>query len=145
MTSAKEGVEDTIKPPREDGEMIESEELMHYDDSDEVPEEDYDSDSDYGRPHKSKSKRIRGQQKTKPTEEARIAAALEIRGKRMRLNHGTPDSDEKNPKRHLFGSLAESRDLSETAYLLPRNPPTRRTISRRSTEQHLRTFPLMEE
>ena len=36
------------------------------------------------------------------------------RRERMRLNHGTPESNEKNPKRHLFGPPAEPRASKTT-------------------------------
>ncbi|RYO06660.1 hypothetical protein AA0119_g2408 [Alternaria tenuissima] len=37
----------------------------------------------------------------------------------MRLNHGTPESNEKNPKRHLFGPPAEPRASTETVSPTP--------------------------
>lgn len=41
------------------------------------------------------------------------------RRERMRLNHGTPESNEKNPKRHLFGPPAEPRASTETVSPTP--------------------------
>ncbi|KAG9194821.1 hypothetical protein G6011_04856 [Alternaria panax] len=119
MTCTKEDVRDATQKSREDV-PTESTEAVDFDsDSAENAEQDYDSGSDYGKPRKSKGKRMRGRQKTKSVEEARIVAALEARRKRKRLNHITPDSGEKDPKRHLFGPLGEWRDLSETASPTP--------------------------
>ncbi|KAL1798829.1 hypothetical protein ACET3X_002866 [Alternaria dauci] len=122
MASIQDNIGIIIKPSQEDGEAIASPEPMDYDDSDEIAEDDRGSDSDYGRPHKSKGKRMRGRPKTKSTEEARVAAALEARRRRKRLNHSTPDSTEKNPRRHLFGLPAEWREPSETASPTPSKP-----------------------
>jgi hypothetical protein len=105
--------------------MIQPKELLDYDESDEISVEDYKSESDYGKSHKGKGKRMHDRPKTKPTEQARIVATLEVRRKRIRLHDGTPSSNEKNPKRHLFGSLAKSRDLSEMASPTPSKPARR--------------------
>ncbi|KAI4608063.1 hypothetical protein J4E83_009246 [Alternaria metachromatica] len=95
-------------------EVIESSELLDYDEPDSAEEQFYESESDYGKPSKGKGKLKRGRKKTKDIEAARIAIAVEARQKRMRLTHGTPNSDAKNPKRHLFGLNSELGDTSAT-------------------------------
>ncbi|KAI4710051.1 hypothetical protein J4E89_005283 [Alternaria sp. Ai002NY15] len=103
-------------------EVIESRELSDYDEPDSAEEQFYESESDYGKPSKGKGKLKRGRKKTKDIEAARIAIAVEARQKRMRLTHGTPNSDAKNPKRHLFGLNSELGDTSATLSPTPSSP-----------------------
>ncbi|KAI4687981.1 uncharacterized protein J4E84_004909 [Alternaria hordeiaustralica] len=103
-------------------EVIESSELLDYDEPDSAEEQLYESESDYGKPSKGKGKLKRGRKKTKDIEAARIAIAVEARQKRMRLTHGTPNSDAKNPKRHLFGLNSELGDTSATLSPTPSSP-----------------------
>ncbi|KAI4913473.1 hypothetical protein J4E90_005190 [Alternaria incomplexa] len=103
-------------------EVIESRELLEYDELDSSEEQIYESESDYGKPSKGKGKLKRGRKKTKDIEAARIAIAVEARQKRMRLTHGTPNSDAKNPKRHLFGLNSELGDTSATLSPTPSSP-----------------------
>lgn len=103
-------------------EVIESRELLDYDEPGSAEEEVMESESDYGKPSKGKGKLKRGRKKTKDTKAARIAIAVEARQKRMRLNHGTLDSDAKNPKRHLFGLNSELGNASATLSPTPLSP-----------------------
>ncbi|KAI4962138.1 hypothetical protein J4E86_001170 [Alternaria arbusti] len=103
-------------------ESIKSRELLDYDEPDSAEEQFYESESDYGKPSKGKGKLKRGRKKTKDIEAARIAIAVEARQKRMRLTHGTPNSDAKNPKRHLFGLNSELGDTSATLSPTPSSP-----------------------
>ncbi|KAI4659971.1 uncharacterized protein J4E79_005773 [Alternaria viburni] len=103
-------------------EVIESRELLDYDEPDSAEEQFYESESDYGKPSKGKGKLKRGRKKTKDIEAARIAIVVEARQKRMRLTHGTPNSDAKNPKRHLFGLNSELGDTSATLSPTPSSP-----------------------
>jgi hypothetical protein len=113
------GIEDEVMESREP--------LLDWDEGD-GSEEDYESESDFGKPSKGKGKRKRGRPKTKPTEEARVAIAVEARRRRLRLNHGTPDNDTKNSKRHLFGPSPECGDISGTLSPTPSIPGATRTM-----------------
>ncbi|KAI4639713.1 hypothetical protein J4E93_009067 [Alternaria ventricosa] len=106
-------------------EVIESRELSDHGELDSSEEQIDESESDYGKPSKGKGKLKRGRKKTKDVEAARIAIAVEARQKRMRLTHGTPNSDAKNPKRHLFGLNSELGDTSTTLSPTPSSPTTR--------------------
>ncbi|KAI4908473.1 uncharacterized protein J4E92_010872 [Alternaria infectoria] len=118
-------------------EVIESRELLDYDEPDSAEEQFYESESDYGKPSKGKGKLKRGRKKTKDIEAARIAIAVEARQKRMRLTHGTPNSDAKNPKRHLFGLNSELGDTSATLSPTPSSP----TAKSRKTQNNLAASP----
>ncbi|KAI4615669.1 hypothetical protein J4E80_006085 [Alternaria sp. BMP 0032] len=118
-------------------EVIESNELIDYDEPDSAEEQFYESESDYGKPSKGKGKLKRGRKKTKDIEAARIAIAVEARQKRMRLTHGTPNSDAKNPKRHLFGLNSELGDTSATLSPTPSSP----TAKSRKTQNNLAASP----
>jgi hypothetical protein len=100
------------QPQEMEEEATKSTELLDYDESDGLVEENYESESDYGKTYKGKGKRKAGRPKTKHTEEARVATAIKARQKRKRLNHGTPDGDAKNPRRRLFGPSSELGDFS---------------------------------
>ncbi|KAI4676499.1 uncharacterized protein J4E88_007417 [Alternaria novae-zelandiae] len=118
-------------------EVIESSELLEYDEPDSAEEQFYESESDYGKPSKGKGKLKRGRKKTKDIEAARIAIAVEARQKRMRLTHGTPNSDAKNPKRHLFGLNSELGDTSAGLSPTPSSP----TAKSRKTPNSLAASP----
>ncbi|KAI4952681.1 hypothetical protein J4E91_003153 [Alternaria rosae] len=118
--------EDKNEQPREQShemeEVIELRELLDYDEPDSSEEHVYESESDYGKPSKGKGKLKRGRKKTKDSDAARMATAVAARQKRMCLNHGTPDSEAKNPKRHLFGPSSELADASATLSTTPSSP-----------------------
>jgi len=118
-------------------EVIESRELLDFDEPDSAEEQFYASESDYGKPSKGKGKLKRGRKKTKDIEAARIAIAVEARQKRMRLTHSTPNSDAKNPKRHLFGLNSELGDTSATLSPTPSSP----TAKSRKTQNSLAASP----
>ncbi|KAI4934712.1 hypothetical protein J4E85_002570 [Alternaria conjuncta] len=130
-----------IEQPRDQShemeEVIESSELLDYDEPDSAEEQFYEAESDYGKPSKGKDKLKRGRKKTKDIEAARIAIAVEARQKRMRLTHGTPNSDAKNPKRHLFGLNSELGDTSATLSPTPSSP----TAKSRKTQYNLAASP----